>query len=111
MWVDALVNGKPIKMVFDTGAEQTAFSANDWQKLGFNIPADAQKGISRGVLGDAVSYFFTIDSIKVGGAVQESAPVHVTMNSKAPPLLGMSFFHKYKVAIDTSRNVVVLTEQ
>lgn len=111
MWIDAQINGKPIKMVFDTGAEQTAFSSDDWQKLGFTIPDSAQKGTSRGVLGDAVSYFFTADSIKVGGVVQESAPIHVTMNSKAPPLLGMSFFSRYKVAIDTVKNVVVLTEQ
>lgn len=111
MWVDAKVNGKAIKMIFDTGAEQTAFSSGDWQKLGLSIPENAQQGISRGVLGESTAYFFTVDSLKLGPIEQNNAPIHIIEGSKAPPLLGMSFYGKLKVAIDTNRNVIIFNEQ
>lgn len=110
MWVDVKVNGKPIKMIFDTGAEQTAFSASDWQKMGFTVPDNAQQGISRGVLGESTAYFFTTESIQLGPLEQNNTPVHVIENSKAPPLLGMSFYGKYRVIVDVNRNVLIFNE-
>ncbi len=111
MWVDAKINGKTLKMIFDTGAEATAISMADWQKLGFSVPEDARQGTSRGVLGDAVHYQFTVDSIKLGGLEQNSQPVFIIENSKAPPLLGMSFYGKYKFVVDVNRNVIIFNEQ
>ncbi len=110
MFVDVLVCGKPFKMMFDTGASNTCFSEADWKKLGFPIPDNAQSIVSRGVLGDASSYAFTIDSLKLGPIEQSPAPILVIQNSKAPPLLGMSFYGKLQCTIDTQRNVLIFTE-
>jgi clan AA aspartic protease (TIGR02281 family) len=110
MLVHAVVNGKPFPMLFDTGASSTCFSQSDWQRLGFSIPETARPVISRGVLGDANSWAFNIDSLRLGGIEQHDVPILVIENSKAPPLLGMSFYGKLQYTIDTTRNVIIFTD-
>ncbi|MBX9688846.1 MAG: retroviral-like aspartic protease family protein [Candidatus Obscuribacterales bacterium] len=106
MQVDVRVNGKPFKMLFDTGCERTSFSSADWQRLGFQIPADAQQGKSRGVLGETTTHYFNIESLKLGKIEQTSAPISVAEGSR-DSLLGMSFYGKYKYTIDSARNVII----
>lgn len=108
--VKTVINGKPLTMMFDTGCERTSFSMSDWKKLGFDVPADAQKGISRGVLGDTTSYNFNLDSLKLLGTSrnieQNSTPVSIAEGSPAS-LLGMSFYGKYKYVIDTVHSTII----
>jgi clan AA aspartic protease (TIGR02281 family) len=110
MMVQVEVNNKPFVMMFDTGCERTSFSAADWKKLGFEIPGNAQQGISKGVLGETQTYYFNTDSIKLKGVPrsveQQNTPVSVAEGSPAC-LLGMSFYGKYKYTIDSVRSVIL----
>ena len=110
MMVNVDVNGKPFVMMFDTGCERTCFAMSDWKKLGFEMPGDAKQGMSRGVLGDTVTYYFTCDSIKLKGKPrpieQVGTPASIAEGSPAS-LLGMSFYGSMKYVIDSQRNVII----
>jgi clan AA aspartic protease (TIGR02281 family) len=110
MMVMTRVNGKPFIMMFDTGCERTCFAAADWKKLGFEIPSNAQQGISRGVLGDTQNYVFNTESIVLVGTdksiEQQNSPCSVTEGAH-DSLLGMSFYGKFKYTIDAARNVII----
>ena len=108
--VDAAINGKPLKMIFDTGAESTCVTTSDWQKMGFSIPSDAKETISRGVLGDSKTYVFPVERVQCGPIVQDNFIINVIESDKSIPLLGMSFYGKFKYAIDTNRNMIVFSE-
>lgn len=110
MMVNAFVNGKPLVMMFDTGAQQTCIRMADWTAMGFEIPSSAHEGTSKGILGETKAYYFNVDSIVLKGASraveQDNTPVHVTEGSPAS-LLGMSFFGNYTYKIDSARNVII----
>ena len=77
MVVQALVNGRPIDVFFDTGAASNCFTKEDMQKLGIPIPEDAQDGQSIGVAGHADTKSFNVRSIKVGSVEVNNVPVTV----------------------------------
>lgn len=111
MIVKAVINGKPLDMIFDTGAESTCVTTADWAKMNFSIPSDARESISHGVLGDAKTYVFPVERVQVGPLIQENFPLHVIESNKSISLLGMSFYGKMKYAIDSNRNVIIFSEQ
>jgi clan AA aspartic protease (TIGR02281 family) len=112
MIVDTHVNGKPIEMIFDTGADGVSFTMAHMKKLNMQIPADYRKERHTGTGGETMGYGFQIDSIKLGPIVQYSPWVSVVEGSNMDrPLLGQSFYGDYTYQIDTENKLIHFNKQ
>lgn len=101
MVVQAMVNGKPYEMYFDTGAMTCAFSPSDIRRLNIEIPDDAQVGSTVGVGGATRSLSFPINSLKVGPIEKRNMEITVVEASKmGKPLLGQTFYAGWQYTID-----------
>ncbi|MCA9801161.1 MAG: retroviral-like aspartic protease family protein [Cyanobacteria bacterium HKST-UBA02] len=99
--VTASVNGRSIKMLFDTGAEMCAFGKNHMDQLGVRIPSDARVGASHGVGagGTQTTYNFPV-TLKVGQIERRNFEISVQPHMDGEPLLGESFFKDFHYTID-----------
>lgn len=112
MYVDALVNGKPYKMVFDTGAHGTLFTLGDFGQMGLTVPADAEEGQVRGVGGSSRAWNFCLRSLQIGPLRGENVPISVSDSKEVGhPLLGQTFFGRFKYEIDNEKNMIYFYDQ
>ncbi|MBY0360026.1 MAG: retroviral-like aspartic protease family protein [Candidatus Obscuribacterales bacterium] len=112
MYVNAIVNGKPYPMIFDTGAHGTLFTLGDFKALGFTVPADAEESQVKGIGGFTKSWTFNLRSLQVGPLMAENMPIAVSDSQEVGvPLLGQTFFGRFKYEIDNDKNVIYFSEQ
>lgn len=104
--VSVEVNGRPIDMLFDTGAQSCLFSKKDMRDLGISIPADAEHEMTQGVGGAMPGLKFPVSRMKLGPIDKTNLPITVVEQDFGEPLLGQSFFHDYQYTIDDQRNVI-----
>lgn len=106
--VMAEVNGRPCKMIFDTGASRTVFTFDQLKRLGINVPEDAEEEVHRGVGGEAKGAGFEITRLRLGpiekrdfriSAVREIGEVN-------DPLLGQTFLGNWQYTIDYTNKVI-----
>jgi clan AA aspartic protease (TIGR02281 family) len=99
--IDAYVNGRPMKMFFDTGAEGCAFGKNNLADAGVQGPTGNPTGMAHGVGsgGGQAVWDLNID-LKVGTIERRGFPVMVQSNMGGYPLLGQSFFQDFTYTID-----------
>ena len=106
--VTAEVNGKPMQMFFDTGAQSCAFTYDQIKQLGITVPDDAQQQLSQGIGGTTTSLSFPIRSIRLGPITKNEIEIHVLSQASMPhPLLGQTFFGDYKYTIDENNNRII----
>ena len=100
--IDGSVNNRPIKMCFDTGAEQISFGQNHLE------------GILRGTEGQPVGYAAGVGSsgsvpvwmkqatLKIGSIERRNCPIFIQQSMPPPlvPLLGQEFYKDYEFTID-----------
>ncbi len=94
--MDALVNGRPIHFLLDTGATRVTLSARDAQSLGINLDAlryDIAVHTAKGI--NHVAYV-RLDSIQIGDIIIKDVEGYVTREGLSGSLLGMSFLNKLK---------------
>lgn len=105
--VQAKVNGQPVKLFFDTGANQTVFpqsviertEPSQWQFKAF--------GTSTGVGGQQSCKAYIVESMELGGLKQYDFEVVVVEELPIPNgLLGQDFFANKKFTIDNQRNLI-----
>ncbi len=106
MYVMVEVNGKPYKMMFDTGAGSVAFSFKDMQRLGIEVPDSAREGTATGVAGSVRTLSFPIGKLKMGKIEKEDFTISVSEGKDIPPLLGQSFYGEYKHKVDQEAHVI-----
>jgi clan AA aspartic protease (TIGR02281 family) len=95
------VNGKTMRMIFDTGADGVVFTADQAKAAGISIPADAEQQVHRGVGGDTAGCSFPISSISMGPISKRNFTIGIVQNAAMPfPLLGRTFFEDYAYKID-----------
>lgn len=106
--VDVLVNGRPIPMFFDTGADHITFSSQHLQAVGLRIPEDAEDGVMGGVGGSSKCKMFTVQRMQLGPIIKQDIPISaIEGHSTLPhPLLGQTFFGNWKFAIDNANSVI-----
>lgn len=98
------VNGNPVQMYFDTGAQRTLFTVQDvgpsgWNKIGY--------GGAAGIGGGGMTIEYQVDSIEVGSMRKSNFQVSVMPSSPIPHgLLGQDFFGNRKYVIDYERHVL-----
>jgi aspartyl protease family protein len=104
--VTAEVNGRPIEMLFDTGAQGCLFSAHHMKQLGIAIPDDAVDSVGRGVGGSTHTKNFPISRIRLGPVEKSNFTIGVTEIPFGEPLLGQSFFGDCQYTIDDQASVI-----
>jgi clan AA aspartic protease (TIGR02281 family) len=106
--VTALVNGHPMKMFFDTGAQGVVFTFAQAKAAGLHIPEDATAETSMGVGGATAGVSFPIESLRMGPISKQNFRISVIQNATMPfPLMGQSFFNDYTTYVDESQNRIL----
>lgn len=88
--VMARINGRPIEMMFDTGASGNTISIDDWTRLGYPAPTGPATGQGRGVGGYANLWSKTV-TLEIGKFKRE-VTIDVTDKMKCEGLIGQTFF-------------------
>lgn len=104
--VSVEVNGRPIEMLFDTGAQSCLFSRRDINRLGITVPADAETEVTHGVGGAMPGLKFPVSRMRCGPIDKTNVPITVVEQNFGEPLLGQAFFHDYQYTIDDQNNVI-----
>jgi predicted aspartyl protease len=122
--VQVEVNGKPIQMYLDTGAEQIYFTAEQARSAGLEIPDDAQTGMTQGIAGKTAVKSFVVPRMKCGPIIKNDVTIVVaqpssdsdsdsasghTKNKKEGlrhPLLGQEFFGDFRITVDNQANLI-----
>jgi predicted aspartyl protease len=105
--VDGAVNGRPTKLIFDTGAAATAFTNEQLAALGIPIPASAPTAMTLGIgsKGKVAARCITVD-LKLGNIERRHFPVLVLANPLPYPLLGDNFYHDLQYTIDNDTSAI-----
>ena len=114
--VPCIVNGLPLKMIFDTGASDVTISsveANFMFKNGYLTPEDV-KGKTRYQIANGEIHEGTIlrlKEVKLGDAVLRNVDASVVHNQKAPLLLGQSVLERFGTITIDNVNSKLLIKQ
>ncbi|HEY9713326.1 MAG TPA: retroviral-like aspartic protease family protein, partial [Chroococcales cyanobacterium] len=107
MVVDAVVEGRPCKMYFDTGASLIAFTMSKWRSMGLSVPPNAEPSAVTGVGGTSAAFSFQISELKVGSLTKRNVPVTIVNQSgMGIPLLGQPFFQDRRFTIDNENHLI-----
>lgn len=108
IYVDAYINNKPSRLMFDTGAEQCFVSAELMRQLNLTVPSDARKIMISGSVGQ-VQGLVTTMQIQVG-PISRAVPVLVAPGG-VEPLLGQSWFRGFDYQIDNPGGFIRFTKK
>lgn len=94
-------------LLIDTGATETALTSDMAFDLGL-IDSDTPEREYQTANGTVIAAVTTIDSIRLGDAIQYDVPVSImnqgnNLSGIADGLLGMSYFENYIVSVDSAR--------
>jgi clan AA aspartic protease (TIGR02281 family) len=110
--VEVKVNGKPINMVFDTGAYGVGFSVQHFQQLGIPLPRGQANSMSGGVGStELIKGWDILADVQLGSIYRRNFPVHVAEKFSDEPLLGQSFLRDFNFEIDNRNNVIRFTKK
>lgn len=107
IFVNAVVNGRACKMIFDTGATATVFAPGDIKAVGIEIPPDAEPEVHEGIAGNTRGYGFEIQRMTLGPIDRANFRISV-INGMAPghPLIGRSFLGEWQYTIDNDARII-----
>lgn len=110
--VEAQVNGRPINMIFDTGASTCVFGKNHLRQLGVTPPSGAPTGQAYGVgsSGAVGTWEMPVD-LKVGNIVRRNFNVSVQEEMPTDPLLGQTFFRDFEYTTDPGNNSIAFRKK
>jgi clan AA aspartic protease (TIGR02281 family) len=111
LFLDAQVNGRTIKWMFDTGASTCLIGKNQLEAAGVYDSVIKGQQTKMGGVGNAVNNAapMMVD-IKVGG-IQRHMPIMVQERFDLPPLLGQTFYNGYQYDIDNQSGVIRFTKK
>jgi predicted aspartyl protease len=117
LFINAYINNRPIRMIFDTGAEIVAIGKNHLREMQLPAPEGKPIGMASGVGSTGgVAVWDMPMSVKVGTIDRQNFHVAVQETMPTPPLLGQSFFHDFEYTIDYSnpekdRGMILFTKK
>lgn len=112
MMVDAELNGRPIRMVFDTGAETCLFGKNHLGQLGIPAPTGPAQAMGGGVGSNKpIEKWIVRANLKLGPIMRTNFPVWVQDKLDTDPLLGQSFFRDFEYTVDTGAHSIVFKKR
>ncbi|HEX8887261.1 MAG TPA: retropepsin-like aspartic protease, partial [Noviherbaspirillum sp.] len=92
-FAEAMVNGKPVRMLADTGASLIALPASDAQRMGIDYRR-GQPGMVSTANGMAPAYRVRLDTVRVGDLELSQVDALVQEQGLPLALLGMSFLNR-----------------
>ncbi|CAN5399939.1 hypothetical protein BH11CYA1_BH11CYA1_04330 [soil metagenome] len=105
--VEVMVNGRPAKLYFDTGATSCSLTKQQIKELGITIPEDAETMEVIGIAGSTRAKLFNVKSLKLGPIERRDFPIHVTdSEATGVGLLGQSFYNDHQYTIDYDRGYI-----
>lgn len=101
MNVSAFINGRPIPMVFDTGAPYITVGRKQLEDIGLQAPKGPPHGKTGGSSNAApVNYWMMFGNVKVGTIERKNAVIEVVEENASEALLGQNFFQDFSYTID-----------
>jgi aspartyl protease family protein len=92
-YADAVVNGRPVHFMIDTGASETALTEADAQQIGLQVDPRKYEVIGDGASGMVRGQYVELKSIDLNGIRQENAKA-VIVPGASVSLLGQPFLEK-----------------
>lgn len=105
MFVNAYVNGKALRMMFDTGASSCAMSFGQLKSLGIVVPKEAQTIKVGGSGGVVPGKMFEVD-ITLGKIKRHKVKMIGYEGEDTEPLLGQTFFDVFNYNIDNPNGLI-----
>lgn len=93
-YADVQINGAPIHMIVDTGANVIALSRDDAQMAGIATPIAMNDVVGQGADGEVKGVEVTLDRVTLGGKTVEKLPA-IILNSGGQSLLGQTFLSQF----------------
>jgi aspartyl protease family protein len=93
-WADARVNGRPIKMMVDTGASMVALTKDDARRIGLDVRNLRYDVRVRTASGNARAADVMLERLDVGTVRIANVPAMVMEGGLSTSLLGMSWLGK-----------------
>lgn len=105
--LDVRLGNRPLKMMFDTGAESTVVGKNHLRELGLPLPTGPSVGTAHGVgEGGGQRYWVQKMDLTLGGITRRNFEVCVQEHMPGYPLLGQTFFHDMRYTIDNGASSI-----
>ncbi len=109
--VSALINGKSVPMVFDTGAVFCLFSKSEASQAGISIDTRRPAFPISGLSGQTMAQVGVIGSIKLGPIERHNFAIGISDQANtAKPLLGQDFVGDWNYTIDNQQQVIRFTK-
>ncbi len=93
-YVEANINGAPVRMMVDTGATSVALTMEDAEALGISQTEEGFSQTGRGVGGDVAVMPISLDSLSVGAIAHRDVPAVVVNSELQVSLLGQSWLSR-----------------
>ena len=105
--LDAELNQRPVKMIFDTGADTCLFSEGMLQQVGINLPDRPPDGMSGGVGKAGMTPMWRVPvSLKLGRIERKNFRIGMTRVPQVVALLGRDFYQGFEYSINDANNTI-----
>jgi predicted aspartyl protease len=112
IFLDTFIDGRQIKMMFDTGAPNTCVGKNQLAEIGAPLPTGPPAGNTTGSSSsETVPYWIVKADIKVGQIEKKNTELMVLETNSADPLLGQAFFQNFDCTIDQGAGEIVFRQK
>jgi clan AA aspartic protease (TIGR02281 family) len=109
--VSALINGKNVPMVFDTGAVFCLFSKSEASQAGISVDTHRPAFSISGLSGQTMAQVGIISGIKLGPIERHNFAIGISDQANtAKPLLGQDFVGDWNYTIDNQQQVIRFTK-
>jgi hypothetical protein len=110
IFLDAKVNGEPLRMVFDTGASLSCITPETAERLGIKAQSTIQ---ARGAGSKTIpAGMATVESIEVAGAKVENTPIIILDLPKVlqcDGIVGFNFYREFVSTVDYERSTMTFS--
>lgn len=105
--IDAELNQRPVKMIFDTGADFCLFSESMLREVGVSAPDRPPDGLSGGVGKAGATPMWRIPvALKVGRIERKNFKIGMTKVPQVVALLGRDFYSGFEYSIDDANSTI-----
>lgn len=109
LFVNGTVNGRPMRMMFDTGASTCVFYKKDIEAAGVKVDSKGPKLKIGGVGGSTTSQVMMAD-LEIG-SIKRHIPIVVSDTPFGFSLVGQTFFKEFKYNIDNGSGFIQLIKK
>ncbi len=106
-YIPALMNGRTVSFIADTGATSIFLTQEDARKIGLNVDNLNYNKVYNTANGQVKAAETIIPAFKVGPIELSNVPISVSSVASGQSLLGMAFFHQLS-SYDVKNNTLTL---